>query len=340
MKAMLLTRTASVGRAGNPLELKDIPAPKPEGDEILIKVLSCGVCHTELDEIEGREKPRLPVVPGHEIVGLVVKKGPAVRRFRPGDRVGVGWIHSSCGKCSFCRSGRENLCPDFHATGRDVNGGYAEYTKVSERFAFKIPGVFSDSDAAPLLCAGGVGYRSILLSGVDEKSTLGLMGFGACGHLILQAARHKYPGLRVYVFARSREQRVFAEELGAHWAGATESRPPEKMDAIIDTTPAWGPPVYALRNLRPGGRLVINAIQKADSDKRSLLGIDYQRDIWLEKEIKSVANVTRNDIAEFLKIAAGIPIKPEIQEFRREDANRALRKLKKGRVRGALVLRP
>ncbi len=385
MKAMLLTRVGRLEDA--PLELADLPAPVPTAGELLIKVSACGVCHTELDEIEGRTPPpHLPVVPGHQVVGTVAALGttdlghdpesqkgdsprrskrrnpvqsprfrpcPAVPRFRIGDRVGVAWIFSACGECEYCRSGQENLCHDFKATGRDANGGYAEYMTVPEGFAHSIPEVFTDAEAAPLLCAGAVGYRSLRLAGWGlghnpnsaaelghvPRSTLGLTGFGASGHLVLKTVWHQYPKTRVYVFARSKDEQVFARELGATWAGDTNNEPPEQLDAIIDTTPVWGPVVAALANLKPGGRLVINAIRKEEIDKQGLLGLDYAKHLWMEKEIKSVANVTRQDVTEFLELAARIPIKPEVQEYALEDANQALLDLKERRIRGAKVLR-
>jgi propanol-preferring alcohol dehydrogenase len=339
MKAVILSRTMSLDKGRNPLKLVDLPVPEPGKNGILVRVTACGVCHTELDEIEGRTRPsRLPIIPGHEVVGRVERLGNHANKFKIGDRVGVGWIHSSCGKCSFCRTGNENLCERFVATGRDANGGYAEYMTVPEDFAYRIPRTFSDSEAAPLLCAGSVGYRSLRLAELGDGQGLGLTGFGACGHLILQMARKMYPKLKVHVFARSREQRRFAMELGADWTGSTESRPPEKLDCIIDTTPAWRPPLEALKNLMPGGRLIVNAIRKEDKDKNALLDIDYQRDLWLEREIKSVANVTRKDIVDSLKLAASIPLRPQIREYKLEEANQALQKLKAGHIRGALVL--
>jgi propanol-preferring alcohol dehydrogenase len=425
MKAMLLTR---IGRVEDtPLELRDLPQPVPAAGEILIKVTACGVCHTELDEIEGRTPPpKLPVVPGHQVVGRVVargsmdlghdpesQKGDSPRRskrrnpvqsprfrscpasprkqgtvppsscvelaagqspfshvFRVGDRVGVAWIHSACGRCEYCLRGEENLCAEFKATGRDANGGYAEYMTVPEGFAYPIPEVFTDAEAAPLLCAGAVGYRSLRLAGIHEAvkppmnadtrrfrtsaeetvgvhrrasavtvRALGLTGFGASGHLMLKMVQHLHPDARVYVFARSREEQAFARELGAAWAGDTSDKPPELLDAVIDTTPVWSPVVAALANLKPGGRLVINAIRKEEADKAALLGLDYAKHLWMEKEIKSVANVTRRDVAEFLELAARIPIKPEVQEYALEDANQALLELKQRRIRGAKVLR-
>jgi propanol-preferring alcohol dehydrogenase len=337
MKAMVLERPRPVRPGSSPLRPKSLPVPRPGKGQVLIRVSACGVCHTDLDEAEGREKARLPVIPGHQVTGRVESLGSGARRFRKGDRVGVGWIYSSCGSCRFCKSGQENLCESFMATGKDADGGYAEFMAVPEDYAFRLPSL-PDIEAAPLLCAGGVGYRSLRLSGIGDGQALGLTGFGACGHLIIQMARHMYPGLRVYVFARSREQRGLARELGAEWAGGTGSRPPGRLDAVIDTTPAWKPPVEALRSLRRGGRLVINAIQKEDSDKQNLMGLDYQRDLWHEKEVKSVANVTRRDITEFLGLASRLGIRPEVRAYSLDQANDALERLKKGHVRGALVL--
>ena len=248
-------------------------------------------------------------------------------------------IYSSCGKCKFCRAGNENLCPEFKATGRNANGGYAEYMTVHEDFAYAIPNVFSDSEAAPLLCAGAIGYRSLRLTNIKNGDTLGLTGFGASAHLVLQMTRHRFPDSKVCVFARSERERKFAIELGAAWAGDTTDRVPQKIDAIIDTTPVWKPIVEALANLEPNGRLVVNAIRKEDIDKDCLTQIDYQKHLWMEKEIKSVANVSRRDISEFLLLAAEIPIKPQVEEFALQDANKALTELKAGKIRGSKVLR-
>lgn len=339
MKAMLLRRLTGLTENPAPLELTDIPTPIPAGGELLLCVSVCGVCHTELDEIEGRTPPPvLPVILGHQVIGRVASLGPGTQKYKPGDRVGVGWIHSACGKCRFCRAGRENLCPDFRATGRDVNGGYAEYMTVHEDFAYSIPDAFTDAQAAPLLCAGAIGYRSLRLSGIENGMTLGLTGFGASGHLVLRLAKHLHSDSPVFVFARSPEEQTFARELGAAWAGDTEDQPPEKLDAIIDTTPVWRPVLAALENLNPGGRLVINAIRKETTDQSALAQLDYPRHLWLEKEIKSVANVTRQDIREFLELAARLDIKPEVQEYPLEKANQALLDLKQRRIRGAKVL--
>jgi propanol-preferring alcohol dehydrogenase len=340
MKAMVLNRLCSLKETRHPLELTDLPDPVPATNEVLVKVSACGVCHTELDEIEGRTPPpQLPVVLGHQVVGRVVQTGSRVSRFSTGDRVGIAWIHSACGQCTFCREGEENLCQDFKATGRDAPGGYAQYTTISEDFAYPIPEIFSDVQAAPLLCAGAIGYRSLRLAGIKDGKNLGLTGFGASAHLVIKLVNHEYPNSKVYVFARSEKERKFAEELGALWAGDTEDKSPQKLDCIIDTTPAWKPFVEALKNLSSGGRLVINAIRKEEVDKDYLLKLDYPAHLWFEKEIKSVANVARRDVSEFLELAASIPFKPEVQEFPLEEANKALLELKERKIRGAKVLK-
>jgi propanol-preferring alcohol dehydrogenase len=340
MKAMVLNRITSFDENTNPLEMTDLPVPVPGEREILVRVSACGVCHTELDEIEGRTPPpKFPVVLGHEIVGVVENKGSRADKFKIGDRVGIGWIYSACGKCKFCLQDLENLCQDFKATGRDANGGYAEYTVVLEDFAYKIPNIFSDSEAAPFLCAGAIGYRSLRLTKMKNGQNLGLTGFGASAHLVLKMATHKYPASKVFVFARSEKERDFAKELGAVWAGDTEETSPERLDCIIDTTPVWKPIVEALKNLRAGGRLVINAIRKENVDREYLLKLDYPVHLWFEKEIKSVANVARRDISEFLELASQIPLRPEVQEYRLEEANKALVELKERKIRGAKVLK-
>jgi len=340
MKAMILSKLSSLEENPAPLELVELPDPVAGEKEILVRVLTCGVCHTELDEIEGRMPPaRFPIVLGHQVVGRVEETGRQAHIFKPGERVGIAWIYSACGRCKFCLAGSENLCRQFRATGRDVNGGYAQYVTVPEDFAYKIPDVFSDSEAAPLLCAGAIGYRSLRLTGLQDGQRLGLTGFGASAHLVLKMVKHRYPNTRVCVFARSEKERAFAMELGADWAGDTIEQAPEKLDCIIDTTPAWEPIVEALKNLDPGGRLVINAIRKEKVDQDSLLRLDYPTHLWLEKEIKSVANVTRRDVGEFLELAAEMHLKPEIQEFALEEANTALLELKTRKIRGAKVLR-
>ncbi|MEN6623124.1 MAG: zinc-dependent alcohol dehydrogenase family protein [Smithella sp.] len=340
MKAAIIEKIAGIKENKQPLKIVDVPAPEIKAGEILIKVSACGVCHTDLDEIEGRTPPaKLPCIPGHQIVGTVAACGNEVKKFSIGDRVGVGWINSACGYCNYCLSGMENLCSDFRATGRDVPGGYAEFTAVGEKFAFLIPAFFSDTQAAPLLCAGAIGYRSLRLANLSNGSNLGLTGFGASAHLVLKIVRHLYPQTKIFVFARSENERRFACEIGAAWAGNIGDECPQKLQAVIDTTPVWKPVVDALKNLAPAGRLVINAIRKEDIDKDYFFKLDYATHIWLEKEIKSVANVTRRDIEEFLFLASQIPIVPEFEEYPFTDVNRALVELKEGKIRGAKVLK-
>ena len=336
---MILNKISDLKENRAPLQLLDIPIPEPKENEVRIKISVCGVCHTELDEIEGRlAPPKLPVVPGHQLIGLVEKLGKGTSKFKVGDRVGVAWIFSACGKCKFCLEGNENLCVDFRATGKDVNGGYAEYMTVPEKYAHAIPDFFTDAEAAPLLCAGAVGYRSIQLAQIKDRDNLGLTGFGASAHLVLKMVNHRYTNTKVFVFARKAEERQFAMELGAFWSGKTADASPEKLHAIIDTTPAWGPIVEALGNLEKGGRLVINAIRKENSDQEYLQKLSYRDHLWMEKEIKSVANVTAKDVSDFLELAAKACIKPEVQMYPLEQANEALLELKEQKIRGAKVL--
>lgn len=338
MKALVLERFADLAGEHAPLQLRDVPVPVPGDGEILIRVAACGVCHTEIDEIEGRASPRLPVIPGHQVVGHVEQCGHGASRFKLSTRVGVAWIYSACGACPYCSRGLENLCPDFHGTGMHTDGGYAEFMTVPEQFAYRIPHVLNDYEAAPLFCAGAIGYRSLRLTGLRNGENIGLTGFGGSGHLVLKMIRHKFPDAKVFVFARNPGERAFSLELGAYWAGDIAESCPEKMQAIIDTTPVWKPVVASLANLAPGGRLVINAIRKESSDLESLLQLDYPKHLWLEKEIKSVANVTRTDVAELLDLAAESGIKPDVEIYPMEEANRALRELKTGKIRGAKVL--
>ncbi len=340
MKAMVLKKICDLSVNKTPLELMDMPVPEPGEMEVLIRVSACGVCHTELDEIEGRTPPlRFPIILGHQVVGRVEQLGSGANKFKVNDRLGIAWIYSSCGKCKFCVEGNENLCPDFWATGRDAHGGYAEYMTVGQDFAFLIPDEFSDVEAAPLLCAGAIGYRSMKLTGLNDGENLGLTGFGASAHLVMKMVKHRYPNSKVFVFTRSEKEREFARELGAVWGGDTADESPEKLSSIIDTTPVWKPMVEALKNLEGSGRLVINAIRKEAIDKQELLNLDYPTHLWLEKEIKSVANVARSDVAEFLQLAAEIPIKPEVEEFSLKEANQALVEIKERKIRGAKVLR-
>jgi propanol-preferring alcohol dehydrogenase len=304
-----------------------------------VRVAACGVCHTELDEIEGRLAPSsLPRVLGHQVVGRVEAVGAKVADRHVGDRVGVAWIFRACGVCAFCTSGRENLCERFEATGRDANGGYAELMTAPAAFTYSIPSAFSDVEAAPLLCAGAIGYRSLAMTHLEDGAPLGLTGFGASAHLVMRLARSRFPRSAVYVFARDADERAFARELGATWTGDTDDRPPVALAAIIDTTPVWRPIVRALACLAPGGRLVINAIRKERGDQAVLGELDYPTHLWREKSIVSVANVTREDVRQFLEIAAAEGIKPEVEQYRLEEANEALVDLKSRRVRGGKVL--
>jgi propanol-preferring alcohol dehydrogenase len=340
MRALILDRMAPMRGRPAPLVAVPWPDPRPAAGQIVVRVAVCGVCHTELDEIEGRlQPPRLPVIPGHQVVGWVEALGDGARRFSLGERVGVSWIFSACGTCVFCQDGRENLCPGFLATGRDAHGGYAERMVLAEAFALPIPDAIGDLHAAPLLCAGAIGWRALRLSRHVPGRTLGLTGFGSSAHLVLRTALALDPAARVFVFARDEEQRAFALRLGAAWAGDSLARAPEPLDAVIDTTPAWSPVLGALQNLAAGGRLVINAIRKEAADQETLLRLDYPQHLWMEKEIVSVANVTRADVTEFLALAARAGLRPDIREYPLGEANRALAELKQGGGAGALVLR-
>lgn len=333
MKAMVLDRVASLEQVPDPLRMVDLPAPIPARNEILLKVSVCGVCHTELDEIEGRlTPPKLPIVLGHEVVAKVAGLGEQANRFSIGDRVGVGWIHSSDG------SSTENLSEEFRATGYNVSGGYAQYMTVPQDYAVPIPDTLSDVEAAPLMCAGAIGFRALRLSGIVDGQTLGLMGFGGSAHLVLQMSKHLYPNTKVFVFDRKKDVRDFALRLGADWAGGIGERSPTAITATIDTTPAWRPVVEAMKDLMPGGRLVINAIRKEERDKAELLNLSYHDHLWMEREIKSVANLTHRDIAEFVPLAGEIPLRPEVAVFPLEQANQALRQLRGGGMKGSNVL--
>ena len=336
MKAMVLEKISPVEE--KPLKLVELPQPIPGRGQILVRVSACGVCHTELDEIEGRVAPsRFPRILGHEIVGRVEGLGPGAGKFKKGDRVGIAWINWACGNCSFCLKGEENLCDTAKWTGKDAYGGYAQYTVVSENFAYPIPERFTDVKAAPLLCAGVIGYRALRLSGMEDGKVLGHYGFGASAHIAIQVAKYKYPDGKVFVFTRPnrKEHQDLARELRADWIGATGDTPPEKLDCAIDFTPVGEPVREALRNLQKGGRVVVNAIRKATS----IPELDYTEHLWYEKELKSVANVTRRDAQEFLPLAAEIPIMPETQEFELAEVNEALILLKEGKIRGAGVLK-
>jgi propanol-preferring alcohol dehydrogenase len=340
MRAWVISKTGVMTKDGTPLEQVELPKREPAPHEVRIAVSVCGMCHTELDEIEGRTAPPvLPIVPGHQIVGTVDSVGENVTLHETGDRVGVGWIFDACGECEECGSGRENLCKVFRATGRDAHGGYAEYVTVPQKSAYGLPRDLSEEKTAPLLCAGAVGFRSLRLCGLEDGMNLGLTGFGASAHIVLSTARYLYPNSRIFVFARRETTREFALSLGASWAGGTEESPPEGLHSIIDTTPVWLPVIRALEFLRPGGRLVINAIRKEDKDKDVLQELSYHEHLWMEKEVKSVANVTRRDIADFLPVASEAEIHPEVELVDFDRANLALLDMKFKGSKGARVLR-
>jgi len=341
MHAMQLVECAPIDPARNALAAVELPRPKPGPSQVLLRVHVCAVCHTELDQIEGRVTTPLPRVPGHQVIGKVVELGAGVDGSLRGQRIGVGWIASACGECRWCRHGEENLCPDFQATGRDIDGGYAEYMAVDAGFVHPLPDRLEDAQAAPMLCAGAIGLRSLRLTGLRDGQVLGLTGFGSSNHLVLKLAGILLPNSPVLVWARSPGQREQALELGATWAGDTREPPPRAPDAVVDTTPVWTPVLAALEFLAPGGRLVINAISKETADRERLAQLDYPRQLWREKEIKSVANVTRRDIREFLALAAEHrSLAPEVRTMPLAEANQALRAIRQGGVRGAYVLRP
>jgi alcohol dehydrogenase, propanol-preferring len=353
MKAMILREICEIKVEGRtqqregvpiktePLELVNLPVPEPGPKEIIFKVFVCGVCRTELDQIEGRiSPPKLPIIPGHQPVGKVSNLGASVTRFKIGDRVGATWLYSSCGQCKFCLKGEENLCEQFQGTGCHANGGYAEYMGISEDFAHRIPNVLTDFTCiAPLMCSGVVGYRSLRLSGMEDGKTLGLYGFGSAHHLVIQMVNYLFPNSKKFVISRNSSERQLAKNLGADWAGDIEDKTPEKLDCAIDTTPVWKPTIFALENLVKGGRLVINLIRKEETDKEFLLNLDYTKHLWLEKEIKTVANITRRDAEEFLALATLMKIKPEIQSFELEESNKALIELKSGKSPGSKIIR-
>lgn len=333
MHAMLLSAIGLLRDNPTPLRWSEVPKPSPAADEVLLRVTACGVCHTELDEIEGRlPVARLPIIPGHEVIGTVAGCGENARRYAVGDRLGVGWIHHSDG------TPQENLSAEFAATGCDVDGGYAQYMTVPERYAVPIPEKLADAHAAPLMCAGAIGYRALRLSGICDGQPLGLMGFGGSAHLVLPTARHLFPNSPIYVFTRDASVAAFARQQGADWAGEIDAQPPQALQAIIDTTPAWGPVIASLAKLRPGGRLVINAIRKEDADRQALMHLSYHQHLWMEREIKSVANITHADIAEFLPLAAEIGLRPTVTCFPLQEANAAVHNLRQGAIQGANVL--
>ena len=330
MKAMVLDHTGDV--SSHPLQFRDQPIPTPQHGQVLIKVHVCGVCRTDLHVIEGElPDPALPLIPGHQTVGAVVQVGSEVSEVKEGDRVGIAWLQGTCGRCEFCASGRENLCLKATFTGYQANGGYAEYAVVPARFAYPIPPIFSDDEAAPLLCAGIIGYRALRLSGIKPGQRLGLYGFGASAHIAIQIARHW--GCQVYVSSLKPEHQKLARQLGAVWVGGATEMPPEKLHGSIIFAPAGELVPAALRALDRGGTLALAGIHMSP-----IPSLDYDRDVFGERVIRSVTANTRQDGVDLLREAAAIPIKPRTVRFRLEEANRALQELKAGTFQGAAVL--
>ena len=325
MRAMVLDA------AGQPLVMKTLPRPEPAADQVLVKVNACGVCRTDLHVVDGElTEPRLPIIPGHEVVGTVAATGDRVDEFAPGDRVGVPWLGYTCGECRFCRSGRENLCASARFTGYQIDGGYAEYTLVDRRYCFPLSGATSDAQAAPLLCAGLIGHRSLRKAGDPAK--LGIYGFGAAAHIVAQVAR--YEGRQVFAFTRPGDAaaEAFARDLGAVWAGPSDAPPPEPLDAAIIFAPVGALLPHSLRAVAPGGRVVCAGIYMTDIPS-------FPYDIlWMEREIVSVANLTRADGEEFLALAPRVPVHTTVEEYPLAQANEALAALRDGRVHGAAVL--
>jgi propanol-preferring alcohol dehydrogenase len=331
MRAMLLEKAKPAEES--PLRLAELPTPVPGPGEIRVRVGVCGVCRTDLHIVEGElPLPKLPVVPGHQIVGVVDAAGSGVSEFREGDRVGVPWVYSTCGECAYCRKGAENLCERGQFTGYHANGGYAEAMVARESFAYPLPANFADLAAAPLLCAGIVGYRSLKLSQVKPGERLAMYGFGASAHVVMQVAQHW--GCEVFVFTRTEAHRQMARELGAVWVGGAEDTPPALLDAAIVFAPAGRLVLDALRVLRKGGTVAI-----ADITMSPIPEINYDRLLYHERVVRSVANSTREDARDFLRLAAEIPVRTEVQEFPLADANQALQAMKHSRIRGAAVLR-
>lgn len=325
MRAMLFDEV------GKPLRPVRVPVPEPGPGEVLLKVHACGICRTDLHIVDGElTEPALPLIPGHQIVGSVAKLGEGVERFREGTRVGVPWLGATCGACRYCRSGRENLCDHARFTGYQRNGGFAEFTVADARFCFPIPEGYPDLQAAPLLCAGLIGYRSLVMAGEGER--LGIYGFGAAAHIVTQVARFR--GWRVYAFTRSDDQagQAFAREMGAVWAGASHERPPEELDAAIIFAPAGELVPAALRAVGKGGVVVCGGIHMSD-----IPPIPYDI-LWGERSIRSVANLTRRDGEEFLALAPKVPVRTEVTAYPLSAANEALDDLRSGRMRGAGVL--
>ncbi len=329
MKAMILREPKPVDEG--PLAWVDLPRPEPAPGQVRLRVWACGVCHTDLHLVEGEiPLPRLPVVPGHQIIGEVDALGEGATRYSRGDRVGVPWLYSTCGVCDYCRRGLENLCDEARFTGQHADGGFAEYMVVPEGFAYAIPDGFPDAQAAPLLCAGVIGYRSLRLCEIQPGGRLGLYGFGASAHVTIQVARHW--GCEVYVFTRSEEHQRHALELGAVWVGQAQDSPPEELDSAITFAPAGWLVPEALRVLRKGGTLAINAIHMSPIPE-----MPYAT-LYGERTVRSVANATRRDARELLALAAEIPIHTEVELYTLDEANEVLQRLKRSEIQGAAVL--
>ncbi len=332
MRAMVLEKCQPV--ESEPLRLADVPAPQPGPREILVRVLACGVCHTDLHTVEGDlGMDCVPIIPGHEVIGVVEALGDGCQRFRLGQRVGLAWLHRTCGRCRFCTSGRENLCESALFTGLHANGGYAEFTKVPEDFAYEVPDGLEPEKAAPLMCAGIIGYRALELSDVRRGGRLGLFGFGASAHIAIQIARHW--GCEVYVFTRGEDHRKHARDLGARWAGDAKDSPPEKLDSAVIFAPAgWIIPL-ALRALDRGGTLALAGITMTGVPE-----LDYERDLYHERTVRTVTASTRRDGEALLSLAAAIPIRTDTTPYPLSEANRVLAALKLRQVHGAAVLIP
>jgi propanol-preferring alcohol dehydrogenase len=329
MKACVLKSTAKIET--HPLVLSDVAMPEPAEGDLLVEVSACGVCRTDLHVIEAELPQRkMPVIPGHQVVGIVKKAGRGVKRFKPGDRVGIAWLHQTDGTCEYCRAGKENLCDNAEFTGYTVDGGYAEYALAAEQFTYTIPEGFADEQAAPLLCAGIIGFRALRLSGIERGGRLGFYGFGSAAHVAIQVARHW--GVKVYASTRDERHQKLALELGAEWAGGTLVEPPVKLDAAIVFAPAGEIIPAALEALKKGGTLTLAGIHMSPTPP-----LDYNL-LYHERVIRSVANNTRQDGEDFLRIAAEIPIRTEVEVFPLSDANRALDHLKNDAIRGSAVL--
>ena len=334
MKAIVLEKHAPVET--KPLKFTELPNPRPQKNQILVKIKCCGLCHTDIDEIEGRLKPpKLPIILGHQIVGTVAQLGADVKKFKIADTVGITWLNSCCDNCFFCKTGRENLCRSAKWTGLNVNGGYAQYAVINESFAYPIPQGFNDSAAAPLLCAGLIGYRAIKLLQPADNWKIGLFGFGASAHIVIQILKYFFPNIKILVFTRSKEHQQHAVSLGADWAGNIEDKLSEKLDGAIDFTPSGKIVPVIMQKLDRGGKLIINAIRKTET----IDGLEYAEHLWYEKSIQSTANVTRSDANEFLPLAAQIPIRPSVEEFAFEKVNDALILLKQSKLKAAACLR-